>query len=668
MPDWSYQPLFRPVLDRMSAGDAHRTVLRALGGLGAHSFGPALIALFGHTRPARSLRRNVWGITFPGPVGLAAGLDPAAEALPALARFGVGFVEVGPVTLEPVVAASEPERLFERAAIAIPEPWANPGVAALLKRLVAAGEQPVPIGARLAHRPGADALEAADERCTLIRRLAPAVDFFVLETNAVGTGGWSPEEWQTHLQHIHEFAASFPMPRPLLVCVSPERAAEELELLLEPAIALGITGVVVAGGVATDTGQLSGMPARAGSLAMVQTLEQRWGEQITLIGSGGIHTPQHALELLEAGATLVMVGSGLGYAGPGLPKRINEAISAIEPQPGVMPARPQKTSSQQFAGLLQTPWIWIALFGIGMLIGGALAWLIALTRVVLPYDEAFVGLDREALAALNPRLFPFMIHNRVTLAGTMLAIGVLYLQLAWCALRYGEHWAKITIGVSAGVGFVSFFLFLGFGYLDPLHLFVTALLWPLFLLGMHGRASASPRVLVPDLQNDRRWFLAQHGQLLLIGLGIGLIAAGAGIAAIGISTMFVAEDLAYLGMEYAVLREVAPNLVPLIAHDRAGLGGALISTGLAVLLSGMWGVRRGARWVWWMLLISGIPGFGATIWVHLAVGYVDLFHLAPVVVGASVYALALLLLGPYLLDYEPGSRRMIQNGKPITHY
>src|SRR5688572_32739835 len=121
-----------------------------------------------------------------------------------------------------------------------------------------------------------------------------------------------------------------------------------------------------------------------------------------------------------------------------------------------------------------------------MLIGGCLAWIVAATRVVLPYDEAFVGLSRAELEAVNGRLLAFLAHDRVTLSGTMIAIGVLYAQLSLFPLRGGELWARRAIMISAAVGFSSFLLFLGFGYFDPLHALVTLLLLPFFLLGLFG--------------------------------------------------------------------------------------------------------------------------------------------------------------------------------------
>src|ERR687885_230136 len=104
---------------------------------------------------------------------------------------------------------------------------------------------------------------------------------------------------------------------------------------------------------------------------------------------------------------------------------------------------------------------WIGLLGAGMVLGGVLAWMVATTRVMLHYDEAFLGLGRADVAALNGRLLAFMAHDRVTLAGTMISIGVLYEQLAVHAIRRGERWAWATLLISGAVGFASFFLYLG---------------------------------------------------------------------------------------------------------------------------------------------------------------------------------------------------------------
>src|SRR5262249_36036507 len=103
--------------------------------------------------------------------------------------------------------------------------------------------------------------------------------------------------------------------------------------------------------------------------------------------------------------------------------------------------------------------------------------LIAATRVILPYDEAFVRLDKDAVHAVNPRLLGSLTPDRVSLAGAMIATGVLYLGLSLGGIRRGLPWAWQAVFASAIVGFASFFLFLLYGYLDPFHAFGTAILF-----------------------------------------------------------------------------------------------------------------------------------------------------------------------------------------------
>jgi hypothetical protein len=349
--------------------------------------------------------------------------------------------------------------------------------------------------------------------------------------------------------------------------------------------------------------------------------------------------------LLAAGAAFVEVHSGLVYAGPGLPKRINDLVANAYPAP----RGPAASLNPRLRAFYSWPnWVWIALLGAAMLFGGILAWLIAITRVVLPYDELFVGLSRTDLATINARLLPFMAHDRVTLAGTMISIGVLYGQLALHGMRRGADWAREAVLVSAVVGFASFFLFLGFGYFDPLHALVALLLLPLFVFGMRGSLVATGTTAVPNEHNDWRWRLGLWGQLLFVGIGFGLALAGCVIAGVGMTSVFVPEDLAFLRTTPGALGAITPRLIALAAHDRAGFGGALVSDGLALLLASLWGFGQGARWLWWTFVAAGVPGFVAAFGIHLAVGYTNLWHLAPAIAALVFYLLALTLSYPYL--------------------
>ena len=313
-------------------------------------------------------------------------------------------------------------------------------------------------------------------------------------------------------------------------------------------------------------------------------------------------------------------------SGPSLPRRINEAVATTAPAlaPGGAPR----------------------LLGAGMLFAGVIIWLVAQGPVMLGYDERFVGLTSEQLTAANDRLLPFMAHDRATLAGVMIALGALYTGLALNGLARWE-WAALT--TSAALGFGSFALFIGYGYFDPLHAALTLLLAPAFVLTIKRRP---PRGFapapIPDLHDDDAWRRAQRGQLLLVSAALGVIAGGLGIATIGITTVFVGSDLAFLEATRGQLNAIDPQLISLVAHDRAGFGGALASAGAALLLVALRGIKRGDHRLWWTLAAAGLPGFAATILIHANVGYTDFMHLAPVLVAAVLYGGALVCLYPYM--------------------
>jgi hypothetical protein len=238
----------------------------------------------------------------------------------------------------------------------------------------------------------------------------------------------------------------------------------------------------------------------------------------------------------------------------------------------------------------------------------------------------------------------------------MVTIGVLYLQLSLFGVRRGRHWAAMAIFASAFSGFATFFLFLRFGYFDPFHAFVTAVLLQFLLLALHSDLPQPAPFSPPNLRDDWRWRLSQWGQLLFVIHGAALIAAGLIISAIGCTKVFVPEDLEFMGTTAEALHAANPRLVPLVAHDRATFGGMLLASGLLLLLSSLWGFRQGACWLWWAFLTSSLPAYGAAIGVHLAVGYTNAMHLAPAFAGLALFSVALALSYPYLCAGESAAR------------
>ena len=352
-----------------------------------------------------------------------------------------------------------------------------------------------------------------------------------------------------------------------------------------------------------------------------------------LVIAGGVTEPAGARDLLGAGANAVVVDAGLLSSGPGLVKRCNEALLSTRPAP----PPPERLGLDA----ARSAWFWALLLGVSMFAGGLLALAVASTRVLLPYDESMAELTRAQLHALNPRLLPFMAHDRVSLAGTMISIGIFYAALAWFGIRRGEHWAHVTVIVSAAIGFFSFFFFLGFGYFDPFHAFVTAILTQFMLLCMVLPLSP-PQVPVGEWRESAAWRRGQWGQLLFILIGVALTGAGAVISFIGCTSVFVATDLAFLQTTAAALRQSSfAHLVPLIAHDRASLGGMLLANGVTVWLAAQWGFRAGARWLWSALAWGGNIAFAAATIVHFAVGYGAILHLTPAFLGWVAWNVAL---------------------------
>ncbi|MEJ8544645.1 dihydroorotate dehydrogenase [Brevibacillus borstelensis] len=673
MPDWSYHTMFRPLLFRLPAEQARRLTLNAIGTLAKCPGGPFLIQMMGHMEPPAELSSQHWGISFPAPLGLGAGLDPDTRALCALSQFGFGYVELGPVTRDPVDDFGNIERLLPDETISYLSPLANRGIKQLVKQLERCGRLSLPLACRLSFAPGSSPREAARERLEMIERLSPYCRFFTLDTRQqTWENEWDEDEWEIHLAMLAEATDV-----PLLLVLTPDLSQDMSEHLLLPALRAGIAGVMVAGGIAASaacdrasgsmpmdtekerenelaTGRLTGGMTKHASLQMVQWIRKKHPE-LVIIGSGGVIEPGDALDFYQAGADFVQLHSGLVYSGPGLPKRINEAVwqKNHSLHTGKAPIDRHSFQSNTSTGpSTQSPrrffgWFPGLLLGSGMVAGGLLALLVALTSVVLPYDEAFLGMKASELQALNPQILPFMSHDRVSLAGTMISIGVIYCQLCRFGLRQKLHWAKQVLLVSGVIGFLSFFLYIGYGYFDILHAVLSLLLFPFFLLAVKQPANNQLAPLPAQVKNDRDWRRSLWGQFFFVIIGCGLAGAGLIISIIGITNVFVPQDLVFLCASPEVLQTYNEKLIPVIAHDRAGFGGALFSVGIAVLLISLWGFRQGESWVWWTLFLGGLPGFAAGIGIHLAVGYTDSLHLLPAYAAVLLFLTALMMTYPY---------------------
>jgi hypothetical protein len=246
-----------------------------------------------------------------------------------------------------------------------------------------------------------------------------------------------------------------------------------------------------------------------------------------------------------------------------------------------------------------------------------------------------------------------MFHDRVAFGGSLIAVGSIYMWMAAFPLKRGESWTWWLFVLSGVFGFGSFLAYLGYGYLDSWHGVATILLLPLFVVGLarsHSllRAPSSPKaLLIPSAPVIWRSPFG-IGRLCLLATALGMVAGGLTIMIVGMTTVFVPQDLKFMGLNAVQLRDINSNLIPLIAHDRAGFGGGICSCGIVVLFC-VW-CARPSRSLWQVLCVAGAAGFAAAIGIHPIVGYNDLGHLAPAIIGAVIFIIGL------ALSYKPMCR------------
>jgi len=277
--------------------------------------------------------------------------------------------------------------------------------------------------------------------------------------------------------------------------------------------------------------------------------------------------------------------------------------------------------------------------GLALAACGGFALFQSATGHFLPHDVAYLGMDARALCSLQGcRIVHFMFHDRVAFGGVLIAVGLLYAWLSEFPLRAGEAWAWRAFAWSGACGFASFLTYIGYGYLDTWHGAATLVLLALFALGL-GRSRRA--VADSDWTKPRPLRSLDPGRLILLATGLGLLGAGLTISIVGSTMVFVPQDLTFMGLSAADLRAINPRLVPLIAHDRAGFGGALVTCGVTWLFCVFYGAP--SRSLWQALLLAGIAGFGCAIGIHAIIGYLDLVHLAPALLGAALFAVAMVL-------------------------
>ncbi|MER7459412.1 quinone-dependent dihydroorotate dehydrogenase [Micromonospora sp. NPDC126480] len=345
-----FERAVRPVLFRVGRGDAeaaHEFTLRRLGRLGRSPF--ALAAL--RARYAVAAPRTVFGVRFPNPVGLAAGMDKDGVALPAWPALGFGFVEIGTVTAHPQPGNPRPRlfRLRDSEAVVNRMGFNNAGAEALAARL-AALPRPigVPLGISLGKSKVTPLEEAVEDYRASYLALREHGDYFAVNVSSPNTPGLRSLQDKAHLDAL---LAALVGEKPVLVKIAPDLTEPAIAELLEVCLARGAAGVIATNttlardGLApadrvrgAEVGGLSGRPLAARAREVVAFVHRETGGRLPIVGVGGIVDPDDATRMFDAGASLIQLYTGFIYRGPAL---VRAAVHATTRTPTPTPTAPR---------------------------------------------------------------------------------------------------------------------------------------------------------------------------------------------------------------------------------------------------------------------------------------------------------------------------------------
>ena len=293
---------------------------------------------------ARS-EREVFGLKFDNPVGLAAGFDKDAKLFDELSAFGFGFVEIGTVTPLPQEGNLKPRlfRLKEDNAIINRMGFNNQGIEAVVARL-RRRKTNIIIGGNIGKNKVTPNEKAVDDYEICFEKLFPYVDYFVVNVSSPNTPGLrdlhEKEPLTALLNRLQVLNNKKESRKPILLKIAPDLSNEQLDDIIEIIADTRIDGVIATNTTisrsglktakeevnAIGNGGLSGKPVKVRSTEVIKYLSDKSNKAFPIIGVGGIHSKEDALEKIDAGATLVQIYTGLIYEGPSLIKRINQSI------------------------------------------------------------------------------------------------------------------------------------------------------------------------------------------------------------------------------------------------------------------------------------------------------------------------------------------------------
>lgn len=293
----------------------------------------------------KKLERNLFGLTFRNPVGLAAGFDKNAVLYNELANFGFGFIEIGTVT--PKGQAGNPKqrlfRLKDDKGIINRMGFNNEGLDAAITQLKK-NKGKLIIGGNIGKNTQTKPEDYTKDYLECFKALHPYVDYFVLNVSCPNVGSHAKLNDKDYLEEligaVQKANLSFEKQKPILLKIAPDLNNQQLDEIVELIIDTKLDGVI-ASNTSTDrtglkasnerlteigNGGLSGQPIKDKSTRVIKYLSDKSSKAFPIIGVGGIHSAQDALDKIEAGADLVQIYTGFIYEGPSLIKKINKAL------------------------------------------------------------------------------------------------------------------------------------------------------------------------------------------------------------------------------------------------------------------------------------------------------------------------------------------------------
>lgn len=291
----------------------------------------------------KRLEREVFGIKFPNPVGLAAGFDKEAKLYKSMGHLGFGFIEVGTITPKGQPGNPKPRlfRLTNDDALINRMGFNNEGLTGAVERLKTRNSNLI-IGGNIGKNKITPNEKATDDYTICFEALFPYVDYFVVNVSSPNTPNLralqDKEPLTELLSTLQQLNNEKPKAKPILLKIAPDLTQEQLDDIVDIVAETKIAGVIATNttlsreGLKSDPklveqmGGLSGKPVRQKSTEVIKYLRKKSNGAFPIIGVGGIHSAEDAIEKIEAGCDLVQVYTGFVYEGPALVKEINKGI------------------------------------------------------------------------------------------------------------------------------------------------------------------------------------------------------------------------------------------------------------------------------------------------------------------------------------------------------